>query len=101
MDYIFPAVFYKDNTVGDYYGRFDDVGVFFEGSSIEEAYFHARKYLKEFCKLSVKLYGNVREKPRTFEESVADHKGEIVLLVDAEFHAPQKKGDESILDELE
>ena len=100
MDYIFPAVFYKDKTDEIYFGRFDDVGVFFEGNTIEEAYFNARRYLKEFCKLSIKLYGKVQERARTFEESMRIHKGEIVLLVDAEFRSP-KKGDNSLLDILE
>lgn len=99
MDYVFPAVFYKDENEGDYYGRFDDVGVFFEGKTIEEAFHNARYYLKEFCKLAIKLYGSVTEKPRTFEESLRNNKGNIVMLVPAEFRSPQK-GTSSILEGL-
>ena len=84
MDYIFPAVFYRDDENDNYIVAFDDVRIYCQGKSIEEAFFVARKYLKEFCKLSIKMYGEVQEKARTYLESKDNHKKEIVLLVDAE-----------------
>lgn len=84
MDYIFPAVFYRDDENDNYVVAFDDVRIYCQGKSIEEAFFVARKYLKEFCKLSIKMYGEVQEKARTYLESKSNHKKEIVLLVDAE-----------------
>lgn len=84
MDYIFPAVFYRDEDNDNYVVAFDDVRIYCQGKTIEEAYFVARKYLRDFCKLSIKMYGEVQEKARTFLESRQNHKNEIVLLVDAE-----------------
>lgn len=84
MEYIFPAAFYKDDENDLYIVAFDDVKIFCQGKTVEEAFFVARKYLKSFCKLSLKMFGEVQEKPRTFVESLEIHKDEIVLLVDAE-----------------
>ncbi len=84
MDYIFPAVFYRDEDNDNYVVAFDDVRIYCQGKTIEEAYFVARKYLRDFCKLSIKMYGEVQEKARTYLESRQNHKNEIVLLVDAE-----------------
>lgn len=84
MDFIFPAVFYKDDENDNYIVAFDDVRIYCQGKTIEEAFFVARKYLKDFCKLSIKMYGEVQEKARTYLESAKNHKKEIVLLVDAE-----------------
>ena len=89
--YIFPAVFYRDEENDNYIVAFDDVQVYCMGKTIEEAFFTARKYLKDFCRLSIKMYGEVQEKPRTYLESVDIHKGEIVLLVDAEVKASKKE----------
>lgn len=90
MEFIFPATFYKDDENNDYIVAFDDVRIYCQGKSVEEAFFVARKYLKDFCKLSLKMFGEVKEKPRTFLEAQSQHKGEIVLLVDAEVKNNQK-----------
>ncbi len=84
MDYIFPAVFYRDDENDNYVVAFEDVRIYCQGKTVEEAFFVARKYLKDFCKLSIKMYGEVQEKARTYLESQSNHKKEIVLLVDAE-----------------
>ena len=90
-NYIFPAVFYKDEENDNYIVAFDDVQVYCMGKSVEEAFFTARKYLRDFCRLSIKMYGEVQEKPRTYLESREIHKGEIVLLVDAEVKSSKKE----------
>lgn len=84
MDYIFPAVFYYDEEEDRYLVSFDDVRIYCQGKTLEEAFYVARKYLKEFCKLSIKMFGAVQEKARTYKESCEYHKDDIVLLVDAE-----------------
>lgn len=94
MDYIFPAVFYRDEENDNYIVAFDDVKIYCQGQNIEEAFFTARKYLKDYCKLSLKMFGEVQEKPRTYLESVKQHKGEIVMLVDAEVKGNIKKPDD-------
>jgi len=89
--YIFPAVFYRDEENDNYIVAFDDVQVYCMGKTVEEAFFTARKYLRDFCRLSIKMYGEVQEKPRTYLESYELHKGEIVLLVDAEVKSNKKE----------
>lgn len=89
--YIFPAVFYRDEENDNYIVAFDDVQVYCMGKTVEEAFFTARKYLRDFCRLSIKMYGEVQERPRTYLESCEIHKGEIVLLVDAEVKASKKE----------
>ncbi len=91
MEFIFPAAFYKDEENDNYIVAFDDVKIFCQGKTIEEAFYVARKYLKDFCKLSLKMFGEVQEKPRTFVESLSIHRDEIVLLIDAEVKNVTKK----------
>lgn len=92
--YIFPAVFYRDEENDNYIAAFDDVQVYCMGKTVEEAFFVARKYLKDFCRLSIKMFGEVQEKPRSYLESREIHKNEIVLLVDAEVKGPKKEEEE-------
>ncbi len=98
MDFIFPAVFYKDEENDDYLVAFEDVRIYCEGKTIEDAFFTARRYLRDFCKLSLKMFGEVREKPRTYLEAKQNHKKDVVLLVDAEVKALSKKQEEELLD---
>lgn len=98
MDFIFPAVFYKDEENDDYLVAFEDVRIYCEGKTIEDAFFTARRYLRDFCKLSLKMFGEVREKPRTYLEVKQNHKKDVVLLVDAEVKALSKKQEEELLD---
>lgn len=97
MDFIFPAVFYKDEENDDYLVAFEDVRIYCEGKTIEDAFFTARRYLRDFCKLSLKMFGEVREKPRTYLEAKQNHKKDVVLLVDAEVKALSKKQEEELL----
>ena len=54
--YIFPAAFYKDEENDNYIVAFDDVQVYCMGKTIEEAFWTAKKYLKDFCRLSIKMF---------------------------------------------
>lgn len=92
--FIYPAVFYYDSENDNYIVAFDDVQVYCQGKTIEEAFFTARKYLKDFCRLSIKMFGEVQEKPRSYLESLELHKNDIVLLVDAEVKTNKKEDEE-------
>lgn len=92
--FIFPAAFYKDEENDNYIVAFDDVQVYCTGKTIEEAFWTARKYLKDFCRLSIKMFGMVQEKPRTYLESREIHKNEIVMLIDAEVKGNKKEDEE-------
>ena len=89
--YIFPAAFYKDEENDNYIVAFDDVQVYCMGKTIEEAFWTAKKYLKDFCRLSIKMFGEVQENPRSILESLEIHKNEIVLLIDAEVKSAKKE----------
>ncbi len=93
MEYIFPATFYKDEENDNFIVAFDDLSLFCQGKTVEEAFYIARRYLRDYCKLSCKMYGEVLEKPRTFLEAREQHKEDIVMLVDAEVKNNIKKID--------
>lgn len=82
--YIFPAVFYKDIEGDGFVVAFDDVDLFCTGETVEEAFVMAKKMFNDFVKLSIKINGDVEEKPRSYMDSVKHHKGNIVLLISAE-----------------
>ena len=82
--YIFPAVFYKDIDGEGFVVAFDDVDLFCVGKTVEEAYVMAKKMFTDFVKLSLKINGEVEEKPRSYMDSAKHHKGNIVLLISAE-----------------
>ncbi len=85
MHFVYPAVFYKDQENDNYVVAFDDVNIFCSEKTVEEAFLTAKRLLKEYIKLSIKMYEEVQETPRTYLESAAIHKNDIVLLIDAEF----------------
>ena len=82
--YIFPAVFYKDIEGEGFVVAFDDVDLFCMGATVEEAYSMAKRMFTDFVKLSLKINGEVEEKPRSYVDSARHHKGKIVLLISAE-----------------
>ncbi len=86
MNFIYPALFIKDVEEDTYIVAFDDIAVFCSEDTVEKAFLSAKNLLKQYIKLSYEEYGEVLEKPRTYEESVAFHKkGKgFVLLIDAE-----------------
>lgn len=97
MEYVFPAVFYKDEENDRYIVAFDDVEVYCQGRTVEEAFVVAKRYLEEFCRLSMKMFGEVQEKPRDYLESREIHKNEIVMLVDAMI---EEKNPKNIIDKI-
>lgn len=86
MNFIYPALFIKDPEEDCYIVAFDDIAVFCSEDTVEGAFLAAKKLLKEYIKLSYEEYGEVQEKPRTYEQSIAFHKKSngFVLLIDAE-----------------
>lgn len=88
--YVFPAVFYKDEENNNYVVAFDDIPVYCIGKTIEEAYSEAKKNLKDFCRSSIKSFGEVKEKPCTYLDCQKAHKNDIILLVDAEVKDTKK-----------
>ncbi len=93
MNFIYPALFIKDVEEDRYIVAFDDIAVFCSEDTVEEAFLSAKKYLKEYIKLSYEEYGEVIEKPRTYEQSIEFHKkGKgFVLLIDAELKIVENK----------
>ncbi len=93
MNFIYPALFIKDPEENTYIVAFDDIAVFCSDSTVEGAFLAAKKLLKDYVKLSFEEYGEVLEKPRTYEQSVEFHKkGKgFVLLVDVELKVTENK----------
>ena len=91
MNFIYPALFIKDTEEDCYLVAFDDIAVFCQEDTVEKAFLEAKSLLKQYIKLSYEEYGEVMEKPRTYEQSVEFHKkGKgFVLLIDAELKITQ------------
>ena len=64
--FVFPVAFCQDKDNDGFVVAFDDIQVYCTGQTVEDAFSKAKGYLKEFCRLSMKLYGGVQEKPRTY-----------------------------------
>ncbi len=96
--HIFPAVFYKSKEDDEYVVAFDDVEVFCTGKTIEEAFKLAKHYLEVFCKLSYRMFGKIKETPRSYLDSQKAHPKEIILLVDAKVKPQPKVEDDNEID---
>lgn len=83
--FIYPAVLYFDNESNTYAVAFHDINVFTEGMTVEDAFLKAKSFLSSYCECAIKINGYVDE-PSTYLDTVKKHKGEIVLLIDAQIN---------------
>lgn len=95
MNFVYPALFIKDPEENCYLVAFDDIAVFCSGDTVEDALLEAKKLLKEYIRLSYEEYGEVLEKPRSYEQSVEFHKNGkgFVQLVDVDLKITENKND--------
>ncbi len=82
-NYIYPAVFVKDEDENIYHVFFPDLEITTEGAMVEEAYLYAREFLKSYFKY-VEKYDLDFNMPTDFEVIRKSVKNDdIVLLIDA------------------
>ena len=81
MQYIYPAVVYKDDAEEPYVMVLPDVNIVCEGDTIEEALVEARSQLKIYLKCVIKFGANLT-RATDFEEFRKEHSKDIILLVE-------------------
>ncbi len=82
MQYIFPAVLYKDDAGNGYTIVLQDINICTEGSTVEYAFISAKEYLEVYCRCALEYNGEV-DQASAFADVKSDYKNNIVLLVDA------------------
>ena len=81
VQYVFPAVLYKDSENRGYTIVLHDVNIFTEGVTVEDAFLRAKEMLAFYCKCAM-LYNGEVDKATSFVDVVCEPKN-IKLLIDA------------------
>lgn len=92
MQYIYPAVVYKENPEDPFVMVLPDVNIVCEGDTIEEALVEAREQLKIYLQC-VSKFGTNLKRATDFEEFREEYKNNILLLVECEI---QDDGEDEI-----
>lgn len=83
MQYIYPAVVYKDSEEDPYVMVLPDVNIVCEGDTIENALIEARSQLKIYLQCVIKFGANLT-RATDFEEFRKEHLKDIILLVECD-----------------
>lgn len=103
QQYIYPAILYYDNDNENYAVAFNDLDIFTEGNSVEDAFISAKEYLYAYLRCSKHIESELST-PSTYAQVKELHPNEIVLLVDNELDDNNLKGqfsDDLSSDDLE
>ena len=92
MQYIYPAVVYKEEANEPFVMVLPDVNIVCEGETIEEALIEAREQLKIYLQCVIK-FGTNLTRATDFEQFREEHKNDILLLVECEI---QDDGEDEI-----
>ena len=92
MQYIYPAVVYKEDANEPFVMVLPDVNIVCEGETIEEALVEAQEQLKIYLKCVIK-FGTNLTRATDFEVFREEHKNDILLLVECEI---QDDGEDEI-----
>lgn len=101
QQYIYPAILYYDNDNENYAVAFQDLDIFTEGETVEDAFKSAKEYLYAYIRCSKHIESEISS-PTSFEQVRSDHPSEIVLLVDNEIDDENLKGefcDDNLVDD--
>jgi predicted RNase H-like HicB family nuclease len=83
MQYIYPAVVYKESEENLFVMVLPDVNIVCEGNSIEEALIEAKDQLKIYLKCVIQFGANLA-RATDFEQFREEHKDDILLLVECD-----------------
>jgi predicted RNase H-like HicB family nuclease len=83
MQYIYPAVVYKEDPDEPYVMVLPDVNIVCEGDTIEDALIEAREQLRIYL-LCVRKFGTNLNRATDFAQFREEHKNDILLLVECE-----------------
>ena len=83
LQFIYPAVFMKDEDTESFQVYFTDLNIYTSGKNLDEAYLNARNLLSVYFNYAVKYEIDVNE-PSKLEKILEKCKeNEIVMLIDA------------------
>ena len=91
QQFVYPAVLYYDEDNNNYAVAFNDLDIFTEGDSVEDAFKSAKEYLLAYLECSNHI-NNELETPTSYVVVKNNHQSDIVLLVDEEIDADNPKG---------
>ncbi len=91
QQYVYPAVLYYDEENNNYAVAFNDLDIFTEGDSVEDAFKSAKDYLIAYLECSNHI-NNELENPTSYVVVKNQHQADIVLLVDGEVDDENSKG---------
>ena len=80
--YVYPAVFYYDEQAKLYCAAIEDLALYIDGETVEQAHASAAEILKFFIDTSLK-YGDDLPLASSFVEVVTKHPKNLVMLVEA------------------
>lgn len=92
QQFVFPAVLYYDEDSSNYAVAFNDLDVFTEGETVEDAFRSAKDYLEAYIKFSMHLNNEI-ELATSYLVVRENHSNDIVLLVDADVDAEENEKD--------
>lgn len=90
IQFVYPAIFVKDEEEGSYQAIFPDLSIYTDGGNLTETYVNAKDLLMAYFMYAVK-YDTEFNTPTVIDKLVEKcKKNEIVLLVDAIVPVPEE-----------
>lgn len=91
QQFVYPAVLYYDEENNNYAVAFNDLDIFTEGDSVEDAFKSAKEYLFAYLECSNHINNEI-EQPTSYIVVKNEHQADIVLLVDSELDNESAQG---------
>lgn len=91
QQFVYPAVLYYDEENNNYAVAFNDLDIYTEGDSVEDAFKSAKEYLFAYLECSNHI-NNELEQPTSYIIVKNEHQADIVLLVDSELDSESAQG---------
>lgn len=92
QQFVFPAVLYFDEDNNNYAVAFNDLDIFTEGNTVEDAFKSAKDYLLAYLRFNKHL-NNDLDSATDYITVKQSHEKDIVLLIDAEIDDEEIKND--------
>lgn len=79
--FVYPAVFYYDDDTKTYCAALDDLALYVEGDTVEQAHENASSALEIYISSCMRYEDDIPE-PSSFDDIIEKHPRNIVLLVE-------------------
>ncbi len=92
QEFVYPAVLYHDEENNNYAVAFNDLDIFTEGETVEDAFKSAKEYLTAYLECANHIQSEL-DNPTSYIVVKSEHQADIVLLVDGELDTENIKGE--------